>query len=153
MGDKSRGLYGKFIVRRQDGSSEPGGKHDECDYFVLDLTHDAHAKAAILAYANSCETEYPPLAADLRAKYPAPHPDTQPGEVVVPRSMLVRWREIEHFAWHILDDSEERADTKELVIDQEISGTDLNALIELLPEGHPQSLDDQLKAAPSGRAT
>lgn len=83
----------------------------------------------------------------------APRPDTQPGEVVVPRSMLVRWREIEHFAWHILDDSEERADTKELVIDQEISGTDLNALIELLPEGHPQSLDDQLKAAPSGRAT
>lgn len=67
MGDRSRGLYNKFEVRRVDGSSEPGGKHHGCDYFVLDLTHDPHAAAAIAAYADSCEAEYPLLAADLRA--------------------------------------------------------------------------------------
>lgn len=70
MGDPTRGLYNKFEVRRVDGSSEPGGKHHRCEYFVLDLTHDKHAKAALLAYADSCELEYPLLAADLRAKVP-----------------------------------------------------------------------------------
>ena len=68
MGDKTRGLYNKFEVRRVDGSSELGGKHCGCDYFVLDLTHDKHAPAALLAYAHSCEAEYPLLAADLREK-------------------------------------------------------------------------------------
>lgn len=60
-----RGLYNKFRVERMDGSSNPGGKHDGCEYFVLDLTHDKHAKAALLAYADSCNTEYPLLAQDL----------------------------------------------------------------------------------------
>lgn len=68
MGDTTRGLHNKFIVRRVDGSDAPGCKHDGCDYFVLDLTHDPHAKAAIIAYAKSCESEYPLLAADLIAK-------------------------------------------------------------------------------------
>lgn len=68
MGDKNRGLYEKFTVTRNDGSSEPGGKHHGCEYFVLDLTHDKHAAAALLAYANSCASEYPLLAADLRQK-------------------------------------------------------------------------------------
>lgn len=67
MGDKSRGLYNKFNVTRTDGSSEPGGKHDGCEYFVLDITHDPHAKAALLAYAESCKTDYPLLSHDLRA--------------------------------------------------------------------------------------
>lgn len=70
MGDPTRGLYNKFEVRRVDGSSEPGGKHHGCEYFVLDLTHDKHAPAALLAYANSCAAEYPLLAADLREKVP-----------------------------------------------------------------------------------
>lgn len=70
MSDKKRGLYLKFEVTRTDGSSEPGGKHHGCEYFVLDLTHDKHAKAALLAYAESCELEYPLLAADLRARFP-----------------------------------------------------------------------------------
>ena len=67
MGDKTRGLYpeGKFIVRRKDGTDAPGGKHDGCEYFVLDMTHDPHARSAILAYAQSCEADYPLLAADL----------------------------------------------------------------------------------------
>lgn len=65
MGDKNRGLYEKFTVTRNDGSSEPGGKHHGCEYFVLDLTHDKHAAAALLACAHSCAAEYPLLASDI----------------------------------------------------------------------------------------
>lgn len=66
MDDKNRGLYGKFKVERMDGSSGPGGKHEHCMMYVLDLEHDPHAKAAIRAYADSCEKDYPMLARDLR---------------------------------------------------------------------------------------
>lgn len=67
--DKTKiGLYNKFTVTRTDGASEPGGKHDGCDYFVLDLTHDPHAIPALKAYADSCRAIYPLLAADLDAK-------------------------------------------------------------------------------------
>lgn len=74
MGDKTRGLYRKFTVTRTDGSSAKGGKHDGCNYFVLDVTHDKHADAALLAYAASCEAEYPLLAQDVRdlARQPLP---------------------------------------------------------------------------------
>ena len=68
MDKKTTGIYNKFIVMRTDGQSEIGQKHDGCDYFVLDLTHDKFAKSAIVAYAHACEKEYPMLAADLRAK-------------------------------------------------------------------------------------
>lgn len=68
MGDKTKGLYGKFVVRRTDGSDHPSGKHEGCEYFVLDLTHDKHAYMALRAYANSCDEEYPLLASDLRIK-------------------------------------------------------------------------------------
>ena len=63
-----QGLALKFFVRRKDGSSDPRQKHHDCAYFVLDLTpgHDPHAKAALLAYATSCQQEYPALAKDLR---------------------------------------------------------------------------------------
>lgn len=67
MGDPKRGLYGKFEIVRADGKSAPGQKHDGCLYFVLDLDHDAHAVAALEAYARSCEADYPLLAKDLRA--------------------------------------------------------------------------------------
>ena len=63
-----RGLSNKFDVRRTDGGSEPGCKHHGCEYFVLDLTHDKHAEAALRAYAASCAAEYPRLAADLLRK-------------------------------------------------------------------------------------
>ena len=66
MGDKTRGLFPKFTVTRRDGSSAPGAKHDACNYFVLDVTHDPHAIRALRAYADSCEGEYPQLAHDLR---------------------------------------------------------------------------------------
>lgn len=68
MGNKARGLYNKFTVLRADGESSPGRKHDGCEYFVLDLTHDPFAWPALKAYADACEAEYPLLAADLRAK-------------------------------------------------------------------------------------
>lgn len=64
--DRDRGFYPKFVVRRTDGSSGPGGKHEDCRYFVLDLDHDPHADAAIEAYADSCERDYPALADDMR---------------------------------------------------------------------------------------
>lgn len=64
---KSLGLYNKFTVTRNDGKDAPGGKHTDCKYFVLDTTHDAHAKPALLAYADSCEADgYQALADDLR---------------------------------------------------------------------------------------
>lgn len=61
-----KGLYRKFTVERTDGSSGPGGKHEHCDYFVLDWTHDKFAVPAAMAYARACEGEYPGLARDLR---------------------------------------------------------------------------------------
>ena len=68
MNDRKHGLYEKFNVRRTDGSSQPGGKHHDCNHFVLDLTHDKHGRVALAAYADSCEREFPQLAADLRKK-------------------------------------------------------------------------------------
>jgi len=53
MNDAERGLYRKYKVERNDGSSGPGGKHEKCEYFILDLEHDKHAKAALKAYADS----------------------------------------------------------------------------------------------------
>ena len=47
----TRGLYDKYEIRRNEGGDvEPGDKHYKCRYFVLDLTHDPLAKAAIIAY-------------------------------------------------------------------------------------------------------
>ena len=68
MGDRNRGLYEKFMVERRDGSSEPGGKHHDCLYYVLDLSHDKYAVPALRAYAEHCKAEYPALAEDLFAK-------------------------------------------------------------------------------------
>lgn len=65
---KTTGLYNKFSVARTDGSSSPGGKHDGCEYFVLDLTHDPFAVPALRAYAAACASEYPQLSDDLFAK-------------------------------------------------------------------------------------
>jgi hypothetical protein len=67
MDKKTTGLYRKFDVRRTDGSDAPGGKHHQCAYFVLDLDHDPHAKAALAAYAKSCRSDFPVLADDLQS--------------------------------------------------------------------------------------
>ena len=63
--DKKLGLYRKYKVERLN---DPTGKHDDCDYFVLDMNHDKFAKAAVLAYADECESEFADLARDLRIR-------------------------------------------------------------------------------------
>ncbi len=63
--DSGDGIYQKYVIRRLD---DPEGKHDDCDYFVLDWQHDPFAAPAALAYADVCESEYPALAQDLRAR-------------------------------------------------------------------------------------
>ena len=63
-GDTKRGLYGKYLVKRRDGSE----KHKNCDYFVLDITHDKHARKALKAYIKSCKEEFPLLADDLNKR-------------------------------------------------------------------------------------
>lgn len=63
--ERERGLWPKFRVERTDGSSKPGGKHEHCMMFVLDVVHDEHARPALAAYANNVREEFPHLAADL----------------------------------------------------------------------------------------
>lgn len=46
--------HDKYTVIRNDGTDRPGEKHDGCQYFVLDLTHDAAARDALKFYANRC---------------------------------------------------------------------------------------------------
>ena len=65
---RTTGLYNKFRVERTDGKSERGEKHDNCEYFVLDLDHDKHSVKALKAYAKSCRKEFPKLAEDLERK-------------------------------------------------------------------------------------
>jgi hypothetical protein len=78
-----RGLYEKFKrIERTDGKSAPGEKHDGCEYFVLDLTHDPFALPALEAYRDACRASHPRLAADLTSQLhamrdrPSPHPGT-----------------------------------------------------------------------------
>ena len=61
MSDEKKGLYRKYRVERVDGSK----RHEHCAYFVLDLTHDKYADAALEAYANACAAECPVLAQEL----------------------------------------------------------------------------------------
>jgi hypothetical protein len=68
MDDKKRGLYRKYKVERMDGGTDEGQKHEHCEFFVLDLTHDKHARLALFAYADSCRKEYPKLATDITKK-------------------------------------------------------------------------------------
>lgn len=65
---RDRGVYRKYQgIQRTDGSSGPDGKHEHCRYFVLDLDHQsAHCIAALVAFADSCVSEHPRLAKDLR---------------------------------------------------------------------------------------
>lgn len=59
------GVHRKYEVTRTDGQSAPGGKHDGCVYFVLDLDHDDHAAVALKAYAKACRATNPRLAAEI----------------------------------------------------------------------------------------
>ena len=62
---KKVGIYNKFRIIRRDEKGRKGGKHFDCKYFVLDLTHDVHAKAAVKTYAKSCKKDFPKLSRDL----------------------------------------------------------------------------------------
>lgn len=59
------GIYRKYNVTRTDGSSGPGGKHEHCAYFVLDLDHDEIAIDALCAYRDAVKRINPDLANDL----------------------------------------------------------------------------------------
>lgn len=100
--DTGQGLFQKFEVRRTDGSSEPGGKHEGCEYFVLDTDHDPHAAAALRAYAAACEGSHPLLARDLRERYHLPA--QIPIEVTISTEMvsvpiLHRFDQVDPIGW------------------------------------------------------
>lgn len=66
MSKHDEDILRKFKVERLAPSSR-GIDHTDCRYFVLDISHDPHARNAALAYADSCQSEYPNLAYDLRS--------------------------------------------------------------------------------------
>ena len=63
--DYELGLYRKFDVTRTDGKSEPGQKHANYRYFVLDVDHDQFSVPALKAYADACREKFPRLAEDI----------------------------------------------------------------------------------------
>lgn len=74
-------LMGKFMVERADGSIDEASR-----FFVLDYATDPHARAALVAYAQSCAATHPVLANDLRTaagyfEVPAVS-DSTPGTIV-----------------------------------------------------------------------
>lgn len=62
-------VHDKFKVTRTDGRSAPGKKHDDCQYFVLDVTHDPYAGPALEAYAEWCRDDYPELSQSIWDTY------------------------------------------------------------------------------------
>ena len=66
--ERKEGIYRKYQVKRLDGGSGRGQKHEKCEHFVLDLMHDPHAVEALIAYAKSCRGEHPALASDVMHK-------------------------------------------------------------------------------------
>lgn len=72
-----QGLYHKYDVYRTDGTDDVGGKHEDCDCFVLDLTHDPAAKVAMAAYAGAIRATHPQLAKDIMVRYCGVREDAQ----------------------------------------------------------------------------
>ena len=62
-------IFEKYRVSRTDGTDGEGQRHYGDEYFVLDLSCDEHAIAALRAYAMACERTHPQLAWDIRRKY------------------------------------------------------------------------------------
>lgn len=69
--DMQQGAYRRYEVKRLDDAA---GKHAGCDYFVLDWKHDQFTVAAMRAYADACEAQFPKLAKDIRARIHAAPP-------------------------------------------------------------------------------
>lgn len=66
MVDKDEGIHHKFNVERTDGSSAPGGKHENCFHWVLDTVHDPFSAPAIQGWAEAAGKEgYYTLAGEL----------------------------------------------------------------------------------------
>lgn len=63
--DGQRGLYRKYDLFRVSGDGERVSLVTD-PFFVLRYTTDPHAAVALRAYADSCEADYPVLAAELR---------------------------------------------------------------------------------------
>lgn len=61
--DREKGLYRKYRVTR---IGDETGKHDACEFFVLDWLHDKFAVDTMRAYAMFCQAEFPALADELR---------------------------------------------------------------------------------------
>lgn len=61
----SEGLINKYCVTREDGRDVEGEKHDECQYFVLDLTHDPVARDCAVRYSRHIRRDDPELAQEL----------------------------------------------------------------------------------------
>ena len=62
----SEGLGQKYVVTRIDGRDTPGEKHDGCQYFVLDLTHDIAAREAAMQYAWRIRLDNPQLSDEIK---------------------------------------------------------------------------------------
>jgi len=91
---EAQGLFKKFHVTRTDGSDKEGGKHAGCEYFVLDIDHDPHARAALTAYAHSVERTHKALAWDMISRYNLKTPD----EVAAPRVLPLTDEQIQDMA-------------------------------------------------------
>lgn len=67
---RGEGLQPKFTVTRTDGSGEPGGNHEDCQYLVLDMARgcDPIATYAAAEYAQVARVlGYEQLAGDIEA--------------------------------------------------------------------------------------
>ena len=64
MVNVSNGLYNKFTVTRNDGDLY----HNNCSYFVLDLTHDVAARKPLLKYGRMIRHQNPNLYHDILRK-------------------------------------------------------------------------------------
>jgi hypothetical protein len=68
---KNKGLFGKYIIKKADGSPIDKG----AEYFVLrlngdgDINHIEACKKAVLVYAEQIKDHLPLLSQDLIAKY------------------------------------------------------------------------------------
>lgn len=63
-----KGLFDKYYIRRTDEQDAPGCRHDNCELFVMDITHDIHAQDAMLFYARQVAAIKPQLALDIMEK-------------------------------------------------------------------------------------
>jgi hypothetical protein len=80
------GLYDKYQVIRRDGSSNPGRKHENCFYFVLDMDHDPYAIPALKTYIHHCKDNYPDLAKDLEIMLMKRETVKYPVQIEIPKS-------------------------------------------------------------------